>query len=279
VVVCAALPSFGQSLLWAAAEACRREAPLHVLLAGAQRSTVEHPSKIAEALRAIRDAFPDLPVLGHPSRGPVPDALRELSADAGALVVPASLPGLESVVADSYCPVFALPDDAAIPAAEHGPVALGVAPWTSEETIDLSFREAALRCTRLIAVRTWSDPQLSLSRLRPDQLFRWDRADDRARHELELALSAWHVAHPDVQVETIVVQDRTADFLLSLSRLAQLLVVGRSTRGTLLAGIAGSPVSELLHGSRCPVLVVPAEGPPRTTWLPSRSDGWAFTQR
>jgi nucleotide-binding universal stress UspA family protein len=75
----------------------------------------------------------------------------------------------------------------------------------------------------------------------------------------------------------MVVQDRPADLLLAMSARAQLLVVGRSERGTLLAGVAGSPVDTLLRAHWCPIVVVPPGGPPRTTWLPSRSRGWAIS--
>jgi nucleotide-binding universal stress UspA family protein len=278
IVVCVdGSPSDHPVLRWAAAEARRRKASLQVVVTDAQQSSRAQYSTFVDVLAAVRDVVPDVPVLGHSSHGPVADTLRELSVDAAAMVVPASFPDLAGVVADSYCPVFTVPDD--FSPQEHGPVALGVAPWTGEEVIDLAFTEAALLHAPLFAVRTWSDPRLSLATLRSDRLVRWDRANERARRELELALSAWAVIHPEVQVETAVMQDNTADFLLSLTRRSRLLVLGRSTRGALLAGIAGSPVDGLLRSARCPVLVVPAEGPPRTTWLPGRTHGWSFTRR
>jgi nucleotide-binding universal stress UspA family protein len=80
-------------------------------------------------------------------------------------------------------------------------------------------------------------------------------------------------------VKTMVVKDRAADFLLALSSRARLLVLGRATRGALLAGIAGWPVNDLLRAADCPVLVVPGEGPPRTTWLPERNRASAITGR
>lgn len=262
-------------LRWAAAESRRRNAPLHVVVTNGQWPG-ERDSLVTETREAIHDAVPGLIVLRRSAQRPVSDALCKLSADAGAIVVQASLPGVEAVVANSFCPVFVLPDP--LPA-EHGPVALGLAPWTGEEVIDLAFQEATRRHTRLVAVRTWTDPQLNLSTLRPDQLHMWDRRNDRARREVDLALSAWRVIFPDVEVDALVVQDRTADFLFALTGLSQLLVLGRSARGALLATIAGSPVSELLPRARCPLLVVPAEGPPRRSWLPSSTHGWTFTGR
>lgn len=75
----------------------------------------------------------------------------------------------------------------------------------------------------------------------------------------------------------MVVQDHPADFLVALSHGAQLLVLGRSARGALLAGIAGSPVDALLASAGCPVMVVPADGPSRTTWLPTADRALALT--
>ena len=96
---------------------------------------------------------------------------------------------------------------------------------------------------------------------------------------MALELSPWIAIHPQVRVETMVVQDRPTDFLLALSHKAQLLVLGRSTRGALLGLIAGSPADTLPRAANCPVLVVPAAGPPHTTWLPADPQGRALSQR
>jgi nucleotide-binding universal stress UspA family protein len=165
----------------------------------------------------------------------VVDRLRTLSAQAGTVVVPAALPGLPELVATSYSPVVVVPErDAA-----DGPVALGTAPWTGDEVFELAFREAAQRRTSLIAVRTR------------------DHALEQARDDLDLALSPWTVIHPGVRVERLVVPDPTTALLLDLSTRAQLIVLGRSTRGALLGLIVGSPAVDLLGAAQCPVLVVP----------------------
>jgi hypothetical protein len=79
-------------------------------------------------------------------------------------------------------------------------------PGPVEEVFDLSFREAAERRAGLVAVRTWSDPLIDIGSLRPEELRHWDRTEDRAQRELELA--PWIVIHPEVSVEIMVVQDR-----------------------------------------------------------------------
>jgi nucleotide-binding universal stress UspA family protein len=260
------------ALRWGVAEAGRRKAPLYVVACG-ERASEPPNSVIADAIAAVRTSISGLPILGGHPHGPVVDTLRELSADAAAVVVPATLAELPDVVAASFCPVVTVPEPTPRSGASNGPVVLGAAPWTVEEVFDLAFREAAERRAGLVAVRTWSDPLIDIGSLRPEELRHWDRTEDRAQRELELELSPWIVIHPEVSVETMVVQDRATDFLLALSHRAQLLVLGRSTRGALLGLIAGSPAATLLRAANCPVIVVPAAGPPRTSWLPADAHG------
>jgi hypothetical protein len=208
--------------------------------------------------------------------GTTADLLRTRSVDAGLLVVPTDLPDLDRVVAEAYCPVAAVPRR---PSPPGGSVVVGVAPWTTEDTVALAFTEAAARRVRLVAVRAWDEPGIDLGWLRPERIAEWDQAAGRARRQVEWALSAQRVVHPDVPVEVVVAQDSPTELLLALSTRARLLVLGRSCRGALLAGLAGSPVSELLRAVRCPVVVVPAEGGPRSSWWPSRERGWSLTTR
>src|SRR3954454_24454168 len=52
------------------------------------------PQPASRSASTSRSSVPAVPILGHFSHGPVADALRELSVDAAAMVVPASLPDL-----------------------------------------------------------------------------------------------------------------------------------------------------------------------------------------
>jgi nucleotide-binding universal stress UspA family protein len=280
VVVCADPSAAGHGALrWAAAEADRRDAPLHIVIGDSRaRSRSGRRGVFADALATVRDAVPGLEVLGGSTRGPVRDELQELSADAAVVVVPATLPDTAAVVASSYCPVVVVPSDAP-PATEAGPVVLAIAPWTGEDVVDLAFEEASGQHTPLFVVRAWTEPGIDLGRPRSGPIAEWDRAEERACRELELAISPWRVSHPDVDVRCVAVDDDAAELLVALSHRARLLVLGRSTRGALLGGPSESPVTALLRTAPCPVLVVPPEGRPRTTWLPDRARGWAFTGR
>lgn len=281
VVVCPDPSEAGhRALRWAAAEAHRRGAPLHIVIGSSHtRSHSGRRGLFAGALATVRDAVPGLPVLGGSTRRQVPDEVQQLSADAAVVVVPTTLPDTAAVVAASYCPVVVVPADAPSPEAEAGPVVLAVAPWTAEDVVALAFEEASGQHAPLLVVRAWAEPGIDLGRLRPGPIVAWDRAEERGELELEFAISPWRVIHPDVDVRCLAVEDEAAELLVALSYRARLLVLGRSARGTLLGGLSESPVAALLRTARCPVLIVPPEGPPRTTWLPDRARGWAFTGR
>lgn len=281
VVVCPDPSGSGRrALRWAAAEAHRRDAALHIMIGSSDaHSGSGRRGLFAGALATVRDAVPGLPVLGGSARRPVPDALQQLSADAAIVVVPMTHPDTAAIVAASYCPVVVVPGDAPAPEAETGPVVLAVAPWTTEDVVALAFDEASEQHAPLLAVRAWTEPGIDLGRLRPGPIVEWDRAEERRERELELAISPWRVIHPDVDVRCVAVEDGASELLVALSHGARLLVLGRSARGALLGGVSESPVAALLRMARCPVLVVPPEGPPRTNWLPDRARGWALTGR
>jgi len=249
-----------RALRWATAQARRTGAPLCVLAAAPDRSPAADRSLLRDVLAAVGSRVP----LGrHGHR--VPDRLRTLSAEASMVVVPATFAGLTELVAASYSPVVIVPGREA----DDGPVVLGAAPWTGEEVFDMAFREAAQRCVGLVAVRTWTDARVGLARTgrrntgAPGSV---DRASERVRRDLDLALSAWTVIYPTVRVERIVAEDQATALLRELSVRARLLVLGRSGRGALLGLVVGSPAVDLLGGARCPLLVVPPAGPPRGTW-------------
>jgi nucleotide-binding universal stress UspA family protein len=234
-----------RALHWATAEARRTAVPLCAVTNAPGRSPSAERSPLAtigERLNAL------LALRGHPTH-PEPDRVRALSAEAGVVVVPVTFPGLTELIATSYSPVVVVPERAA----EDGPVVLGAAPWTGVEVYEAAFREAAQRRVGLIAVQTH------------------DRATDRARQELDHALSPWTIIYPEVEVERVVEQEHATALLLDLSTRAQLLVLGRSSRGALLGLVVGSPAVDLLGAAHSPLLVVPAAGPPRSTWWPTAS--------
>jgi nucleotide-binding universal stress UspA family protein len=252
---------------WAAAEAARRGAPLRILVADPGSPDPPEPAALTAALRTARAPGPERPVVVDATGRPAAAAVRAFSAEAALLVASGSAPDLDAVVDGSFCPVVVVPDAARV---TSGPVVLGAAPWTGPEVVDTAFDAAAARATTLLAVRTAEGPRIDLASYLPWGPSRGATSPDRARDDLRAALAAWTIAHPDVPVETLATPDEPTELLVALSNQAQLLVLGRSARGTVLARVAGSPVRALARRSRCPVMIVPAVGPPRRTLLPSR---------
>ena len=73
---------------------------------------------------------------------------------------------------------------------------------------------------------------------------------------LDDALGHMREKYPDVQVETLVTEDRATRVLVEKSRDAQLVVVGSHGRGTFTGMLLGSTSRSLLQASYCPVMVV-----------------------
>lgn len=72
----------------------------------------------------------------------------------------------------------------------------------------------------------------------------------------------WAERYPDVVVRTEVLRGDPVPVLRETARSAQLLVVGSRGRGGFVGLLLGGVSSRLLHGSPCPVLVVPSVARP-----------------
>src|SRR6185312_6537254 len=155
------------------------------------------------------------------------------------------------------------------------PVVVAAGPTTEPEVI--AFAEAAERRANLLAVRTWSEPLISLGLglVLSDRVDRWDESDGHNREDLSQQLSIYKLAYPDVAVEQLVVNAHCADQLAELAQRARLLVLvlGRPARGALLNGLAASPAIALARHVPCPVVIVPPPGQVRSGWWPRRRVG------
>lgn len=260
VVAMERAPDHRAATRWAAREALRRGVPLRVAITNGQDA-----GSFTATRTTASDVAPGLRIEALPIRGPVDTGLPELSADVGLVVLPASVPEVSAVVSQAYCPVAVVPDTEPT---VNGPIVLGAAPWTAENVYETAFRVATERHAPLHAVRLWNDPLIDLGRLLPGHIAEFDATDAQLTRELDIALSTWVANYPSVTVKTLIVNDDATAGLVVLTHRAQLLVLGRSVRGATLARLLGSPVDTVVHRSRCPVLVVPSDGPPRQRWLP-----------
>jgi Universal stress protein family. len=272
----------GDAVRWAAREAARRGADLHIVLPDDHRRSSACRAAFARALAAGRAAAPDVVVSAMPT---AESSLMAASADAGVLVVTGPAIRADELVMTAYCPVVVVPDRSERPPTappgtprhphDDAPVVLAVGPGTGPETFAFAFAEASTRGAGLLAVRTWSDPLVDLGRLLPGHVARWDRVDGEVRHDVAEQLSAFTVAYPEVALQTLVVNDSCAEMLAALGHRARLMVLGRSARGAALNRLAISPALALARHVPCPVVVVPPPDLAHRSLLPTRPVGLA----
>lgn len=80
-----------------------------------------------------------------------------------------------------------------------------------------------------------------------------------AHGALEEALKPVVDAHPEMDIESCVVEGPAAQVLLDVARTAELLVVGSRGHGAFAGMLLGSVSTHCVHHARCPVVVVPGE--------------------
>ncbi|WP_337062982.1 universal stress protein [Kineococcus sp. G2] len=275
------------ALRWAAAEARRRGAALHLVRAvpypvAADAATAWAVAGILEDLEAaargvldeavalVREVAPEVEVTTAVERGGARPAL--LRAAEGAAVVvtgarrrhgrrrPAAGLRLGStglfLATHAPCPAAVVAEDA--PAGARG-VVVGVdgsASATAALEAAAAEAEALGEGLRVVhAVHLQLDPSLALEPGLAEQL-REDAAQ-RARELVRRAVAEVTARHP-VPVEQVVLADAFAsDALLDAARDARLLVVGSRGHGAFLRALLGSTSHAVLQHAQVPVLVVP----------------------
>ncbi|MFM9371412.1 universal stress protein [Streptomyces sp. Da 82-17] len=230
--------------------------------------------RVEDTVAAYGDAAPPLryvAVDGTPAT-----ALGELAHKAGLLVLGSrGLGGFAALLlgstgrkcaAQAPCPVVVVPHASrAAETARQGPpgrVVLGLDPAeTADEVIEFAFAGAARRGVELQVVSTYRVPLRALTTM--GDLVPGDAADARSAGLALTAgqrerLTSFAERYPKVAVDPVVAPADPAGRLVTASRTADLLVVGRHrhrlTTDTLLMGSVANAV--LLH-AHCAVAVVP----------------------
>jgi Universal stress protein family len=276
----------GNAVRWAAREAVRRKAHLHVVLPNDERRDRLSRDAVARTLSVARRTAPGVVISAAPDTAPTLRAELVASAESDLLVVAAAAGHLDELIMKAFCPVVVVPDAPATARTISGteafthphdamPVVLAVGPSTADEVLAFGFAQASERRAGLLAVRTWTDPLLELASLVPGRIARWDAADDVVRGELDQRLDGYAIAYPEVAVRTLVANDRCAELLAALAYRARLIVLGTPARGRALNAIWKSPALALAHSVPCPVAVVPVPSPIHNSWLPTRRVGLA----
>jgi nucleotide-binding universal stress UspA family protein len=266
------------ALRWAAAEAKRRGARLHVVLAYHWRWPGMHPDSqgelasttrqqaglvVDEAVKEARELTPDIEVRGDAVLGLPAQALIDLSADAALVVVGSrGHGGFASLLLGSVSDQVAAHATAPVAVVRGrtdtgvGPLAVGVdgSPG-SENALAIAFEEAARRGCGVAAIAAYSAPASApASNLAP---IVYDR--DKLRYEMtetvSRSLATWHDKYPNVPVETDVAFGQPAQVLINASRQSRLVVVGVRGHGGFDRLPLGSVGRQLLHHADCPVLI------------------------
>lgn len=272
------------ALRWAAAQASRSDASLHVLL-GYQvhlpwlrladdtevaRSVHERARLAVDlAIAEAREVAPHIPVSGEAVTGHPAQLLIDGSYHAGLVVVGnRGLGGFVSLLLGSVSTQVALHAHAPVVVVRGrvdtaaGPVLVGYDGSPSAElALGYGFEEAAGRRCGLIATTAYPAshpaPRMDLAPLPYDHA----AVEADLARALSHAVAGWHDKYPHVPVESSVIRGGAAEVLAELSRQAQLVVVGTRGHGGMAGLLVGSVGYQLLHHADCPVLIIRARHP------------------
>ncbi|WP_227999560.1 universal stress protein [Nocardia australiensis] len=266
-----------EAVRWAAVDAAHHHAPLHIVhgisapmdfgpaiafnqfdydayrAAGTAAVTTAHAFATAAAA-----PVGDLDITTFVVEAPPIPVLLDRSKDARLLVVGTrglgvfrrSLLGSVStaVARHAHCPVAVIPEpENYTPDRLGGPVLVGVdGSPSATRAIEVAFDEAAHREIGVRAVFTWSEFNRYISRV---------DLQTEAEELLAESLAGYAEKYPDLEVQRVVVEDRSARRLLAESADTQLIVVGSHGRGGFAGMTLGSVSQAVLHATDCPLII------------------------
>jgi nucleotide-binding universal stress UspA family protein len=270
------------AVVWAAEEADRTGAALHLVSAGDQRA--DGPLAAGAASLARRLTMAELAcrvVSGRPV-----DVLVDQASSASLLVLGRRRRGMAvrmvsgstslSVAGRSPAPVVVVPEQWIQPSMSTAPVVVGVSPDLDEEPRDAAVLDfAADRAQRLrvplVVVGAWDVPSIRAGSPA-------DIRAGRARHEraLERQVGPVRRAFPDLEIAVRAVAEPPGQALLDAGRIGQLTVVGRHPRRRADGFSMGATARDVLNRTERPVAVVPVPGATGEEPSPARDvPSWA----
>lgn len=254
---------------WAAEEAERRGATLHVLYAVSDHD--EAGPVLAVAAARMRDHHPRVPVVTAAAEGSAVQALvRESEAAALTVVgtrglgrVGGTLFGSVSLrlAGRTHSPLLVVRGDHRCDGERQ--VLLGLESDTHVDAAVYAFQEAERRGTRLTVLHSWTHrhttPELpSVMPGTPPGPREVARQSAREEAVARFDVAALRQQHSGVGVETLTVRTAPARALLEATREAGLVVIGANRHGHGTTPRLGMVGHTLLHRSHCPVVVVPS---------------------
>jgi nucleotide-binding universal stress UspA family protein len=123
---------------------------------------------------------------------------------------------------------------------------------SSLDALAWAGRQAALTGSRLQVVMAWDYPtSAGWSVPVPDDY----KPEVDVQRDLEAAVASVHREHPDLSVDSVVVEGHPAPILVETSRGADLLVVGSRGHGAFVGMLLGSVSEYCVTHAHCPVVV------------------------
>lgn len=265
---------------WAAAEAERRGAGLHLVTAyvlppaGYSIYNPYPPNLLgelreqgrcllADTVAEVRRHHPALTVTTRMAYGDPKRVLAKESAGAAVTVVGAHGRNRVATALGSVAAKLAHANPAPV-AVIHpgrqpgsGPVVLGVDGTTCDEAIDFAFVAAGLRATTLIALHCSTDEGTDGLVQDAATSGALPAASDEAEW-LTAKITGWTTRYPDVTVERLTTDGPAAAALLEQAATAQLLVIGHRGHGGLAGLVVGSTGQAMITRSTAPVVIVPS---------------------
>lgn len=278
-------PSSLDAVAWAASEAHRRSEPLVIVHAwqfplyhvpldspvvtpedGGLEKAAEQV--VAEAEQRARETAPDVAVTGRLISGGAAGAILAVAAQADLVVLGSrGLGGVTGLLVGSVgvqvsahapCPVIVVRrlEEAAEEAPHRGQVVVGVdGSEPARAALAFALDEADRMGVGLVAVSVYHPPTVVADAgvptgLSPDDL------ESGASQMLADQLQQCRQAHPDVPVETRVIESSTGWALVREAAGSALLVVGSRGHGGFAGLLLGSVSQYALHHARCPVAVI-----------------------
>jgi nucleotide-binding universal stress UspA family protein len=160
-----------------------------------------------------------------------------------------------AVAGRASVPTVVVPDAWAPVQAVSSPVVVGLSGEDDGPLLRFGFDRAAALRVPLVAVHAWDIPSLltwsasEIARMRAKVLT-----------SMDLGLASWRAEFPDLEMVTVAPAERPVDALTDAGHVAQLVVVGRHTRGAgHLGPRLGSTARGVLHHAAVPVAVVPVQ--------------------
>lgn len=267
------------ALVWAAAEAARRDVPLLVVYAANYPGMTLEPGpglldpspralEAAEEVtaRGVIEALavqPGLRVAGATEVTSPTQTLVMAAAEAGLLVIGTRGYGRVlgpllgsvafTVAARAPCPVIVVKTDTStrpvgpvrgvVVGTDGSPCAAGAVRFATDHA-------AATSSPLVIVTCTGEQPPAGVSS---------DRLRAAAQQIADTARQAVHRTHPQLSVTTVVEHGPAEQALVDASAAAQLVVVGTRGRGAFRGMLLGSVSHAVIHGARCPVAVIGAD--------------------